>query len=476
MPEFSTDRRRFLTTSALATSAALLPAPILALSRRAAQGYWPQAVSGYGPLAATTDQATGADLLMLPEGFSYRTFHWTGETLSDGRTIPDGHDGMGVVAAEGDRMTLVRNHERRGPGGPIGDPGQAYDHVGGGTSSFHFNSATGETGDSWISLSGTLHNCSGGVTPWGTWLSCEEGPFTPALAREHRPDVVEAWDLQNLKRRHGWVFEVPAEGVAKPEPIRAMGQFFHEAAEVDPETGIVYMTEDRFPAAGLYRFMPNQPGQLHEGGQLQALRVPERPDWRQGGELHRPYAAEWVDIEKPEQGQTPGTHDFGGVMAQAVAAGATQFVALEGMCLQDDQVIFTSKAGGQGQCGQIFAYDTRRQIVRLLLDAPSERVLNGPDNLTTSPGGEILVCEDPVKDTGQAASLMMLDEQGDYFYLAQINNRVTGEAKGHDLAATVADSEWCGASFSPDGRWLLVNLQSPGVTLAITGPWDWATS
>jgi len=33
------------------------------------------------------------------------------------------------------------------------------------------------------------------------------------------------------------------------------------------------------------------------------------------------------------------------------------------------------------------------------------------------------------------------------------------------------DTEWAGACFSPDGRWLFVNLQKPGITFAITGPW-----
>ena len=31
-------------------------------------------------------------------------------------------------------------------------------------------------------------------------------------------------------------------------------------------------------------------------------------------------------------------------------------------------------------------------------------------------------------------------------------------------------TEWCGACFHE--RWMFVNLQSPGITLAITGPWD----
>jgi secreted PhoX family phosphatase len=34
------------------------------------------------------------------------------------------------------------------------------------------------------------------------------------------------------------------------------------------------------------------------------------------------------------------------------------------------------------------------------------------------------------------------------------------------------ETEWAGATFDPSGRWLFVNLQSPVITLAITGPWE----
>jgi hypothetical protein len=37
--------------------------------------------------------------------------------------------------------------------------------------------------------------------------------------------------------------------------------------------------------------------------------------------------------------------------------------------------------------------------------------------------------------------------------------------------ASSRHSEWAGATYSPDGRWLFVNIQSPGITFAITGPW-----
>ena len=36
----------------------------------------------------------------------------------------------------------------------------------------------------------------------------------------------------------------------------------------------------------------------------------------------------------------------------------------------------------------------------------------------------------------------------------------------------MSDSEFAGATFSPDGQVLFVNIQHPGHTLAIYGPWD----
>src|SRR3546814_1837166 len=88
--------------------------------------------------------------------------------------------------------------------------------------------ASGEVKSEHLSLAGTAINCAGGVTPWGSWLSCEE-----AFLDSDKP--------------HGYVFEVPASarGMVDPLPLKALGRFRHEAAAVDQRTGIVYLTEDR---------------------------------------------------------------------------------------------------------------------------------------------------------------------------------------------------------------------------------------
>ena len=38
-------------------------------------------------------------------------------------------------------------------------------------------------------------------------------------------------------------------------------------------------------------------------------------------------------------------------------------------------------------------------------------------------------------------------------------------------AGDYRQNEWAGACYSPDGHWLFVNIQTPGITFAITGPW-----
>lgn len=450
-------RRRLLKTGGLGLGAAALGlSPLGSLLAGPGTGPHP----GYGPLRPVRDLTTGLPLLQLPEGFSYTSFGWTGEPIAEGVVCPGMHDGMGVVRTQGDLVTLVRNHEvTRDPGGSFAPPEATYDpDCRGGTVTLRFDTAKGRLVDARPSLSGTLVNCAGGTTPWGTWLSCEE----IVLDRDQKVLVTEDY-VHTMKRSHGFVFEVPAEGLSKAEPLVAMGQMKHEAAAVDPATGTVYLTEDQEPA-GFYRFLPKRPGELARGGRLQMLKAVGAKDLRTGRRNGDVFKVRWVEIEHPEKGRDE-LGDDRGLVRQGVLDGGSMFTRLEGVIVGDGRVYFTSTNGGDARCGQLWAYIPGEEILELVFESPSPEVLDFPDNIVISPRGGMVICED---STQPEQRLYGRTREGGLFEFCR-NAVVLDGFRGHE--GDFREEEWAGACFSPDGKWLFANVYSPGFTVAITGPW-----
>jgi uncharacterized repeat protein (TIGR03803 family) len=464
-----TDRRGFLKHGLVAAGG--LGLGLAAWSRLANHGSPPGFHQSLGPLVPVNDQTTGLPILKLPKGFRYHSFAWAGEQLGDGYTSPRACDGMGVVAEENGIVTLIRNHELRGSSGPIGDPNKAWDVTGGGTTTLKFDTGTERLVDSRVSLGGTVNNCAGGATPWGTWLSCEEGPVTPELMIHGNELRQIRWHLENAQKSHGYVFEVHPEGDSNPRPIIPMGQFYHEAAAIDPESGTVYMTEDREPNAGFYRYLPDVPGDLQAGGTLQMLKVEGQKELKGTLPLNQTMKTDWVNIPDPGQGHTPGTHDCSGVVNQGLSAGGTAFISLEGCGYFEGSVYFTSKAGGSNRSGQIFRLDIEAGTVELIFESTGPNGFSGLDNIIVSPQGCLMICEDRLGLFKQGQYIAGLTADGELFAFCQANSGLQATYAGHDLHDTAASSEWAGACFSADGQWMFANLYSPGVTFAITGPW-----
>jgi len=464
-----TDRRGFLKHGLVAAGGLGLGA--YAWSRLSRLGPAPEFHEALGPLRAVKDQTSGKRILKLPEGFRYHSFAWAGETLDDGYFSPEFADGMGVVNDENGIVTLIRNHEVGAAGPVIGDPRKAWDTSGGGTTTLRFDTRNERLVGSNISLCGTLENCAGGVTPWGTWLSCEEAPVTPEFLHHGTELRQKFWGLENTRKSHGFVFEVHPEGESNPQPIIPMGQFYHEAAAVDPQSGIVYMTEDRSPHAGLYRYVPNRPGELMAGGVLQMLRVKGHAELNKGVALNKPMTFDWVDIPDPAQGHTPGTHDCSGVVAQGMAAGGTAFTSLEGCAIDQGVVYFTSKSGGKARAGQVYRLDIASNTLQLIYEATDRNGFSGLDNVIVSPAGSLMICEDRIGLNKEAQYIAGLTTAGDLFAFCQINPGLKGPFNGHILQDTALVSEWAGVCFSTDGQWMFANLYRPGITFAITGPW-----
>ena len=451
--------RRELLRLGVSAVAALSFEPFDAFRRRAELRASETRSSGYGPLRPVRDEATGLELIMLPEGFRYTSFGWTGDPIEKGRVTPPQHDGMAAVSQEGDIVTLIRNHEVSEPSSSIADEGRTYDkEAGGGCTRILFDVKQAKLLSTSTLLGGTQKNCAGGLTPWGTWLTCEE-----TVDAAH--GMFEGKRLP-FEKDHGYIFEVPPTGDVIPEPLTAMGRFVHEAIAIDPATGIVYETEDR-DTAGFYRFLPDVPGQLARGGKLQMMKVVGRPDVRTNLKADAPLSVSWVDIDDPLRAHSENKSDAAGVFQQGKKSGATTFARLEGCWYGAGKIFFVSTSGGDKRLGQIFEYDPKAERLRLIFESHDSRLLEYPDNITFSPRGGLVLCEDGDKKVERLCGLTV---DGQLFHFAENHVRLNGEKNG--FYGDFTKQEWCGACFSPDGTWLFANIQTPGFTVAITGPWE----
>ncbi len=457
-------RRSFLQSSAL-LGAAAFSVPLETFAARLNAGERPRMHQDFGKLAPVKDKTTGLPLIQLPEGFEYVTFGWEKDKLTEGGITPAMHDGMAVIASDENTVTLCRNHEVDGSGKAFGGEEIAYDPAAkGGCTNLVFNIKEGKLVKSWSSISGTVRNCAGGPTPWGTWLTCEE--------TLHEPGVKNAKGIPySYEQTHGWIFEVPATAAAHPQPLKAMGRFVHEAIAIDPKSGIVYETEDK-SAAGFYRFIPTSRKRLADGGKLQMMKVKGVPDTRTGRKANAAFDVEWVDIQHPELAHSPnpndGKPDSAGVFMQGKQQGGSAFGGLEGCWFLDGRVFFTAKSGGDAKKGQVWEYAIADEKLRLVYESSGIADLNMPDNIVASPRGGLVICEDGEDKVPMRIQCLTRDGKLCVF---GVNNIDLTKTPHNGFNKRYVEGEWAGATFSPDGKWLFVNHQSPGITFAISGPW-----
>lgn len=454
------DRRNFILRAGIAGAGAFAFSGLInRAAALSANTLGPPSLStlGYGPLSPTKSNNTGETILALPKGFQYTVIGKAGAIMSDGLRTPRAHDGMAAFKVNG-QLRLVRNHEVNNqtgkPGIAIGP--NSYDPLAaGGTTTLVIHPRTREVVKDFVSLSGTLVNCAGGPTPWKSWITCEE----TLLGKEQFKNE-DGQDQGGFTQHHGYCFEVPASAnkPVTPLPLKAMGRFKHEAIAVDPRSGIVYLTED-YGTAGFYRFIPRKPGRLAAGGRLQMLAVKGRPGFITTGQQQAGVAlpVTWVDISDPDPAEA-GRDDMA-VYKQGIAGGAATFRRLEGCLYGNGRIYFTSTSGGDKGLGQVWEYAPSGKdhgFLKLLFEPTDPSILNMPDNLCLTAGGNLTICE----DNGVTNFIRVLNPKGELFDLAK------------NVFEGFETREFAGVTFSPDFKTLFLNIQVPGVTLAIWGPWQ----
>jgi len=282
----------------------------------------------------------------------------------------------------------------------------------GGASALRFD-RDGNLIDAYPVQRNTTTNCSGGASPWGTWINGEE--------------------IQD-----GFMFECsPLRDGGEPVRLDRFGRKAHEQVAFDVGRRAIYHTEDITGEDRFYRTVftsndwPTGARPDFSKGKLQVLSVPAGIDAARQG----PTPINWLDAI-----------DDGRPQPDVYLPDATIFAGNEGVWFLNGFVYFSTKVDSN-----VWAIDVVNGTIESIYDPtdgpigspvdPAEPRMMGVDNLSMTLDGEMIV----VEDGGSMRAMVLLPDRTTIPLL-----RLPGDAGATEVT---------GPAFSPDGRRLYVANQ-----------------
>jgi PKD repeat protein len=373
--------------------------------------------------------------MIIPEQHRFQLIFKQGTPFTKGSgTVPGNHDFTAYVPINGSSSLghLSVNHENT-PGGVsivdlhldkvnslwVVDTTQAVDL---------YNSA----------LVTTTRNCSGGITPWGTVITCEESLDGGDVNGDGYNDV-------------GWAVEIDPvtskvkdyDGDGKQDKLWALGRMNHENVVVHADGRTVYYGEDGGTHC-VYKFVADVAGNL-TAGTLYVLKL----DQPLSNNDPTGSTAVWVKVPNATK------DDRNNTISLASSLGGTNFDGVEDVEISpiDGKIYFTSKGKGRvyrfRDGGAVSEFETfvggTSYSITTKEGVVTEAWGGGNDNLTFDDKGNLWVLQD-----------------GDNYYIWVVRpDHTQSNPKVELFASMPAGSEPTGLTFSPDFKYGFFSVQHP---------------
>ena len=327
---------------------------------------------------------------------------------------------------------------------------------------------------------GTLANCSGGITPWKTFLTCEENYdnfygetiYDQNNNPQHKPSTYYNWEqfYTYPPEHYGWVVEINPKDGSSQKHI-ALGRFAHECCtlyELEDKRVVAYSGDDANDEH-LYKFISSTPSSLKEGTLYVADTINGKwlpLDWEQQPILKQQFKNQTeVLIRAREASKLLGATPLN-------RPEDIEIDPISGNIL----ISLTNNKPKKDFHGSILKIEETNGKFDALTFSTSTYIAGGketgftcPDNLAFDLAGNLWITSDISGSSMNKKDNQYTAFKNNALYVIPRHGKDTGNVIR--VASAPKDAELTGPWFSPDGKTLFLSVQHPGEqTKDITNP------